>query len=338
MGSERGSAALAVITALALSTAVGVGVYFVIKEQRATARTEARAEPPPTSAVPDPMPPAPLPTAESAVPPPPPAPVDIAEADAVDPEVDSDPPETNAPMFGTPGVEGQLDKEGIAAAVRVTSPKLQRCFEKRLAAGAKIGGTLRATLVVNRRGGVDSATAVGVDDELGACVSAVLDNVRLPRTRDGGTAKVVYPIAFHNADGTDEGVAPGDIADGIPSAPEEACDEVSCVLDDYEGPCCAQYRRPRTAPAPSLPDSISRGELSTVLQSLRGQVARCASAQEFVGVFKVKFRVLPSGKVGDVTVADVAPALGACVARLFKAYEFPPSVNGVSASFPFRVE
>lgn len=329
MGSERGSAALVVVGVLALSTAVGVGVYFLIRNQRAaSAQTAAQVEPPPPVAAPAPIPEPPR--AEPEVPQTPPTtPVDVADADAVDPEVGGGPPETNAPTFGTPGVEGHLDKDGIATAVRATSPKLQRCFEKRLAAGARIGGTLRATLLVNRRGGVDSATSVGVEDELGTCVTSVLKDVRLPRTKDGGIAKVVYPIAFHHANGDD---------DGDVRRRDDACDEVSCVLDNYEPACCARFKRPSTTPVTGLPDAVSREQLGVALKALRGQVARCASAQEFSGTLKVRFRVLPTGKVGDVTIADVEPELSACIARVFKAYTFPESVNGVSVSFPFSIQ
>jgi hypothetical protein len=151
----------------------------------------------------------------------------------------------------------------------------------------------------------------------------VLADVRFARTRDSGTAKIVFPIAFHNANGDDE----GDV---------RACDEVSCVLDNYEAACCARFRKPPSGE--DLPDSVSRELLGVAHKALRSPVARCASAQEFTGMLKVRFRVLPSGKVSDVTTADVEPELSACIARLFKAYAFPASVNGVSAIFPFSIQ
>ena len=54
-------------------------------------------------------------------------------------------------------------------------------------------------------------------------------------------------------------------------------------------------------------------------------------------MIKVKFKVLPSGKVGDVTIADVEPELAKCVSRAFKRLTFTETTNGVTASFPFRI-
>lgn len=320
MGSERGSAALAVIGAVALATLVGVGVYTVIKDRRlAAADTDTPAAAAAPAAVPVPVPAEPAPTPEPEPPPPQPQPVDVAEANAVDP-VGNEPPKTNAPTFGTPGIEGQLAPEGVASAVRATSPRLQRCFETRLATGAKIGGTLRVRLVVNRRGGVTTATAEGFDDGLAICVTSVLRDVRLPRTKDGGTATVVYPIAFQEV-----------------QAADPDCDEVSCVLDNYERPCCARFKPGARPPASGAPDSVSREELSEVLRALRPAVTACATREGFVGMVKVKFKVLPNGEVGAVTIPDVEPELAACVARAFKTLTFTATTNGVTASFPFRI-
>lgn len=329
---------LVVIAALALSAGVGIGVYVVIKQQReASAADRATSiqdadedEPTPPPAQPrapvDPLPPEPVAHAGSDEPA---APTDRAEAEAVDPELSGGPPAANAPRFGTPGIDGALDKQAVATVVAATSPRLQKCFEQRYFKEEEtIGGTLRVTLQINRRGGVTEATSAGVDDALGTCVVGVLKTVRFAKTADGNPAKIVYPIAFHNADGNDE----GDEGD--------ACDEVACVLANYEPACCAKFRRPSptTASAPSAPDAPSREELGTALRTLRSKVAGCASAQGLTGTFKVRFKVLPSGTVSEVTVADAEPPFSACVARAFKSYKFSASQNGVVASFPFNVQ
>ncbi len=330
MGSERGSAALAVIGAVVLATLVGVGVYVVIKDRRlAEAEVEARvaAAPPPAVAPATPSPPAPTPEPEPPVPVAPERPVDIADANAVDPEVGTDPPATNAPVFGTPGIDGQLDAQGVATAVRATSSRLQRCFETRLETKPRIGGTLRVRLVINRRGGVTTATATGFDDELGTCVTSVFRDVRLPKTSDGGIGTVVVPISFQRVDWDD-----GDVR-GPPITP---CDEVSCVLNNYEGACCAKYKR-GAPPSSDPPESVSRQELTEALQALRIPVAACATREAFAGIIKVRFRILPSGKVDDVRIEDVEPALATCITRAFKARTFTATTNGVTAAFPFKI-
>lgn len=116
------------------------------------------------------------------------------------------------------------------------------------------------------------------------------------------------------------------------------CDEVSCVLDNYAGACCAKYKPGAPRPTTNgVPESVSREELHQALDELRRPVKRCATKEDMTGIIKVRFRVLPSGDVGDVTIADVEPALAACVTRAFKKHTFPASVNGVNASFPFKI-
>ncbi len=127
---------------------------------------------------------------------------------------------------------------------------------------------------------------------------------------------------------------------GRPLAPPSdgaACDEVACVLGNYEAACCAKFRRPGPS-TPSAPESPSREELSTALRMLKGKVASCAYAQELTGTFKVRFKVQPSGTVSEVTVADAEPPFTACVTRAFKNHKFSASQNGVTASFPFNVQ
>ncbi len=224
---ERGQAALWVIGVLAVSIAAGVGVYLVIKDQRVAAAAEARSTP----VDPDPAP----------TPPPVPAPVEPApdpvETPVVRPTADSLSTEDMAAdhaidptsgMLGTPGVDGGLVVAAVMSVVEPAEPRLTRCFEQRVAAGAKIDGVMRVVLTINRRGGVDSAEAQGLDDGLGLCVAGVLKSLRFGRTSDGETARIVYPLGFHGLGTT------GDV-----------CDEVSCVLDDYQPACCARFKKPR---------------------------------------------------------------------------------------------
>jgi hypothetical protein len=341
---EQGFAALWIIAALGLSTLVGVAVYVVMKERReaseaqeakeAKEEAEARqraAEMPisidagvdgpeafEVAASPDPTPVAP------------PPPVDRAAAEAVDPELGDGPPSTNAPLFGTPGVEGALDKDAIATAARGAAPRLQGCFEKRLAAGGQVvGGTMRVTLIVNRRGGVTDASAVGVDDELATCVAATLRDIRFPRTTDGEPARIVYPIAFHNADGADE----GDARPSRQPAEDGLCDEVSCVLNNFEGACCAKFKQPE-----KLPDQPSPKDLQAAVTLLRTKVARCASDEAFSGKLVVKFQIQPDGSTSKYVIAKVPPRVGGCIVRAFNDYPWPHSKKGTAASFPFQIQ
>jgi hypothetical protein len=302
-----------VIGSLAVSIASGIGVYLVIKDQRAAAaeaaRNESIAEPPPPRPAPSPVPEDPIAPTE-VVAEPPPVPADRAEAGAVDPTTG---------MFGTPGIDGAIDQELVVQAVRATELKLTRCF----ADTAPRGGVVRVMLMINRRGGVTTVAASGVNDAVDRCIEGVLRPVRFGRTTDGNPAKIVFPIAF---DGTLGGTETG-----------MGCDEVACVLDNYEPPCCAKFRR--GAPSePTLQESPSREELARELRSISSAITACARDADFIGTMKLRVTIRPDGSVQEATVNNAAPELAACVARAARRLTFTASQSGAKVSFPYSVQ
>jgi outer membrane biosynthesis protein TonB len=121
-------------------------------------------------------------------------------------------------------------------------------------------------------------------------------------------------------------------------APEPSCDEVSCVLNDYEGACCAKYRKPPPPPPPpaSTPESLDREAISSGMASVRAKVAACASTAPAKGTVKIHVRVAASGLVTNVeVVATPDPALGGCVARAVARAVFPRTLTGGAFSYPF---
>ena len=309
---ERGSAAVFVIGALAISIAVGVGVYLVIKDHRAEAAEAARNAPPEPEPTPTPSPDPPPepepPVAAPEVPTTPTVPADRAEADAVDP---------TSGMFGTPGIDGALDRDVIVQTVMATEAKLTKCFTD----NATTGGVVRVMMMLNRRGGVTTIAASGVDDALDRCVENVLRPARFGKTTDGNPAKVVFPIAFATPTAGNDG----------------ACDEVACVLENYESPCCAKYRRPRPTEA-TLPDAPTRDELARVFRSISPKIQACASDAEFAGVMKLRVKIQPDGTVSEASVTDAAPGMGSCVARAARTMKFSASQSGAKVSFPYNVQ
>lgn len=310
---ERGHAALWVIGSLAVSIAAGFGVYLVIKDQRAAAAEAARNAPPEPEPTPTPSPePAPVPeppmapTDEPTVPA---VPVDRAEADAVDPATG---------MFGTPGIDGALDKEVVVQLVMATEPKLTKCFKD----NATTGGVVRVMLMLNRRGGVTTIAASGVDDALDRCIETVLRPMRFGKTTDGNPAKVVFPIAFETA----------------PTAGNDgACDEVACVIENYESPCCAKFKRGRPSEA-RTPEAPTRDEIARAFRSLTPKVQACASDAGFTGVMRLRLKISPEGKVSEASVTDAETEVAACVARAARKLTLAASQNGVTATFPYNVQ
>jgi hypothetical protein len=113
-----------------------------------------------------------------------------------------------------------------------------------------------------------------------------------------------------------------------------SCDEVSCVLSNYEGACCAKIAR-RTAPAKD-PDHLDRAAIEVGIQQVRPHVQACSERSSAKGVVKVQATVAPDGHVSSVTVqATPDPALGSCVAAAVKHATFASTQNGGSFVFPF---
>jgi TonB family protein len=105
------------------------------------------------------------------------------------------------------------------------------------------------------------------------------------------------------------------------------CDEVSCVLDNYEPVCCAKFRK--------LSDGLDREAISTGVGEIRPLVTSCDDLNA-KGRVKVSVKVLPDGTVSSVTVLE-APntALATCVSNAMQRARFTPTVHGGSFRYPF---
>jgi hypothetical protein len=140
---------------------------------------------------------------------------------------------------------------------------------------------------------------------------------------------------------------PGPVVSGIPSVdePEEgpndvtlgSCDEVSCVLRNWEGACCEKLEAGQ-APPPTVAvaDTLGRQEISATIRKLLPKIVACKDKSAVGGKVVVRVEVLPDGSVRNVEVTSAHdPAVGACVAHLIGKAKFPPTVKGGSFSYPF---
>lgn len=147
----------------------------------------------------------------------------------------------------------------------------------------------------------------------------------------------------HDCDQTvkhDRPAAPTPRAEPLPSD-AGGCDEVSCVLTDYEGACCEKFRGPqppaRQVTRPSgPPETLDRQMISAAMASVRGDVAACGQHATARGVVKVHVRVDAAGRVSNVDI-DQTPdaALGACVRSALQPARFDATARGGSFSYPF---
>jgi hypothetical protein len=108
--------------------------------------------------------------------------------------------------------------------------------------------------------------------------------------------------------------------------PAQTCDEVSCVLNNYEGTCCLKYRKD------AVPEVLDREAISRGIASVKAGIAGCADGTK--GIVKVHARVDPDGLVTSVDAAPDGP-LGACVESIVQRAVFPRTRTGGSFSYPF---
>jgi TonB family protein len=125
----------------------------------------------------------------------------------------------------------------------------------------------------------------------------------------------------------------------------DSCDEVSCVLNNYDGACCQKFKKakagggaPKTGGGgnSNLPDSLDRGMISSGIGSIKSKAMACGDKSSAKGVVKVHVKVEGSGRVSSVSVSSSPdPALGACVSAAVQKASFSQTQNGGSFSYPF---
>ena len=126
-----------------------------------------------------------------------------------------------------------------------------------------------------------------------------------------------------------------------PPKPEagRACDEVSCVLNNYEGSCCAKYKKggkPTAAPSGDLPASLDRTMVSDGVGKVKGKVMSCGDRSSAKGTVKVSVKVGSDGRVVSASVKESPdPALGNCVASAMQKATFARTQTGGSFAYPF---
>ena len=121
------------------------------------------------------------------------------------------------------------------------------------------------------------------------------------------------------------------------------CDEVNCVLNNYEGTCCAKYKKAKAGGTAAKPaagggaaESLDRTMISDGVNKVKARVMACGDKSPAKGQVKVSVKVGPSGSVESVTVKNTPDAaLGNCVAAAMQKASFAKTANGGSFGYPF---
>jgi TonB family protein len=124
------------------------------------------------------------------------------------------------------------------------------------------------------------------------------------------------------------------------------CDEISCVLNNNEGPCCAKFAKKGGKAAPSgaasgagksdLPDSLDRAMISDGIGKIRARVMACGDKSPAKGQVRVSVKVGPDGRVTSVTVKNTPDdGLGNCVASMVQKATFAKTQTGGLFAYPY---
>ncbi|MEO8843998.1 MAG: GYF domain-containing protein [Kofleriaceae bacterium] len=125
------------------------------------------------------------------------------------------------------------------------------------------------------------------------------------------------------------------------------CDEVSCVLNNYEGSCCSKFRKgggskpagggaAKPSGGADLPDGLDRSMISSGIANVKARVSSCGDKSQAKGKVKVHVKVGGDGRVANVTVESAPDAsLGACVQAAVSKASFSKTQSGGSFSYPF---
>ena len=124
------------------------------------------------------------------------------------------------------------------------------------------------------------------------------------------------------------------------------CDEVSCVLNNYEGSCCAKYRKGGSKPPSGgstpaggsksdVPESLDRSMISEGVAKVKGRIQACGDKSSAKGTVNVSVKVSAGGGVTSVTVNSSPDAgLGSCVSSAMQKASFKKTQNGGSFRYP----
>ena len=95
--------------------------------------------------------------------------------------------------FGTPVIEGALDKFIVRRYLNRHVSKFQYCYDKQLLETPALTGSVTLRFGITRDGHIREPTVDGVP-AVNACFTRALEKIRFPH--DSGPARIVYPLTL----------------------------------------------------------------------------------------------------------------------------------------------
>ncbi len=114
---------------------------------------------------------------------------------------------------------------------------------------------------------------------------------------------------------------------GVAPPTDQTCDEVSCVLNNYEGPCFIRYKPTK--------DTLDQSDIDGAMALVRDNITACGAKYTTTGKVVLTVRIADS-KVDMMKVASTPDvALGQCVADVVKTVVFPAANELATFNIPF---
>ena len=195
----------------------------------------------------------------------------------------------------------------------------------------------------------DPGTKVAAGDTAAHPAPAAAPPAAAPPAHKATPSNTPAPAAAKTPKPADKPAATPAAKDPAPAAKDTGggCDEVSCVLNNYDGACCAKFKKGGKAPsggadhaaaakAGDVPDSLDRGMIQDGVGKVKAKVQSCGDKSPAKGQVKVSVKVGPDGHVTSVSVKNTPDdALGNCVAGVMQKATFPKTQSGGSFAYPF---
>jgi len=116
------------------------------------------------------------------------------------------------------------------------------------------------------------------------------------------------------------------------------CDEVSCVLNNYDGACCQKFKKP------SMPDGLDKAAIANGMAKVEDKVQACGKPANAGAKITVRVIVDHNGSVTNLLfeegttpggVSKPAPEVSQCMAEAITGAKFIATKKGGSFSYPF---
>lgn len=175
-----------------------------------------------------------------------------------------------------------------------------------------------------------------ISDEMTRWSTEVSKQVPVPPSLDEGQLKRVTALGESMGRCMHRAMAPPiEPPPPVVQPDPPACDEVSCILDNYEAWCCSAFRAPS---ASDLPEGLDRSMISAAIASVKAQVIACGEHSSATGKVKLHVKVDGAGRVTSASVSVAPdPDLGACVAAAVRKAKFAETRGGGSFSYRYCV-